>query len=212
MTDSPCFSIDACADILKMDQDDLYKKCLSVYVLADDLIEQKYNWLTTFLSPNLCRVLNKMKKPVRRGALLRGIKMAMESAFDGAKMQEIAVDEIPSIMSHSARAFDVAWVSFPEKKLTFFIENRDIPKNAYAYLTEGDCFKNGVAFCMASQIIQPAKLAAEYDIFYHTRYPERAKEFEQFVHKIIQLNNLPPIKIAGHDDSRPTNGTDHIKY
>lgn len=211
MTNRSCFSIDACADIFKIDKNDVYKKCLSVYLLADDLIEQKYDWLTSFLKPQLCDALKKMKMPVRRGALLRGIKMAIESAFDGAKMQEIVADEIPSVMSHSARAFDITWVSCPEKKLTFFIENRDIPKNAYACLTEGDCFKNGIAFCMDSQIIQPAKLAAEYDIFYHTRYPDRAKEFEQFVHKIIRLNNLPPIKIAGHDDSRPTNSIDRIK-
>ena len=92
MSNAPVFSIDACVDILKMDQDDLYKKCLSVYVLADDLIEQKYDWLTSFLSLNLCKALNKMKKPVRRGALLRGIKMAMESAFNGAKMQEVYVE------------------------------------------------------------------------------------------------------------------------
>ena len=150
--------------------------------------------------------------PVRRGALLRGIKMAIESSLNGAQMQEIVVEKMPDFMSHSARAYDVSWVSCPEKKLTFFIENRDIPKNAYACLTEGDCFKNGIAFCMDSQIIQPAKLAAEYDIFYHTRYPERAKEFEQFVNTVIQLNHLPPIKIAQHDDSsHPTNGTEYTK-
>ena len=212
MTDSSCFSIDACADMLNIKKNDIYHKCLSVYLLADDLIEQKYDWLTSFLSPNLCRVLNKMKKPVCRGILLRGIKMAMESAFNGAKMQEVYVEQMPDFMSHSAKSYDVSWVSCPEKKLTFIIENRDMPKEVSICLTESDCFKNGIAFCMDSQIIQPAKLAAEYDIFYHTRYPDRAKEFEQFVHKIIQLNNLPPIKIAGHDDSRPTNGTDHIKY
>ena len=87
-----------------------------------------------------------------------------------------------------------------------------MPRNSSACLTEHTCFQIGVDFCMDCQIIPTAKLAAEYDTFYHTRYPERAKEFEEFVHKIIQLNNLSPIKITRHDDSRPINGTDHIKY
>ena len=37
------FSIDACADILHVKSDNLYKKCRSVYVLAYDLIEEKYD-------------------------------------------------------------------------------------------------------------------------------------------------------------------------
>ena len=41
MPKTPCFSIDACADILHVKSDNLYKKCRSVYVLADDLIEEK---------------------------------------------------------------------------------------------------------------------------------------------------------------------------
>lgn len=212
MSKIPAFSIDACADILNVSQDNRYKKCLSVYVLADDLIESRYDWLTEFLSPNLSKALKKMKTPVRRGALLRGIKMAIESSLNGAQMQEVCVEKMPDFMSHSARAYDVSWVSCPEVKLKFSIESRDIPKGACVCLDESDCFKNGVAVCMTSQIIPPAKLAAEYDIFYHTRYPDRAKEFEQFVNKVIQLNHLPPIKIAGHDDSsHPTNGMEYTK-
>lgn len=55
----PCFSIDACADILHVSNDNLYKKCKSVYVLADDLIEEKNDFLMDFLSPSLCAELKK---------------------------------------------------------------------------------------------------------------------------------------------------------
>ena len=77
----PCFSIDACADILHVSNDNLYKKCKSVYVLADDLIDEKNDFLMDFLSPSLHAELKKMKMSVRRGALLRGIKMAIESVI-----------------------------------------------------------------------------------------------------------------------------------
>ena len=196
----PCFSIDACADILHTRNDNLYKKCKSVYVLADDLIEEKNDFLMDFLSPSLRAELKKMKTSVRRGTLLRGIKMAIESAFDGAKMQEVVAEDIPDFMARSARAFDVSWISCPEKKLTFFVEHRDVPQNVHICLSEADCFRNGVAFCLDSKVILPEKLAAEYDIFYHTRYPERAKEFDAFVDKVFELNHLNPTPVAHYND------------
>ena len=199
----PEFTIDACADILHVKSDNLYKKCRSVYVLADDLIEEKYDFLMDFLSPNLCTELKKMKTSVRRGALLRGIKMAIEAACNGAKMQEVVAEDIPDFMARSARAFEVSWISCPEKKLTFFVEHRDVPQNVHICLSECDCFRNGVAFCLDSKVILPEKLAAEYDIFYHTRYPERAKEFDAFVDKISGLNHLNPTLVMRHNDKIP---------
>lgn len=211
MTETPEFSIDACADILHVSNDNLYKKCKSVYVLADDLIEEKNDFLMDFLSPSLHAELKKMKTSVRRGALLRGIKMAIESAFDGAKMQEVVAEDIPDFMARSARAFDVSWISCPEKKLTFFVEHRDVPQNVHICLSEADCFRNGVAFCLDSKVILPEKLAAEYDIFYHTRYPERAKEFDEFVNKVADLNDLNPKPVTHHrENSYPTNGLEHL--
>ena len=204
------FSIDACADILHNNNDNLYKKCKSVYVLADDLIEEKYDWLMDFLSPNLCAALKKMKTSVRRGALLRGIKMAIEAACNGAKMQEVVAEDIPDFMARSARAFEVSWISCPEKKLTFFVESRDVPQDVHISLSEYDCFKNGVALCLDSRMIKPEKLAAEYDIFYHTRYPERAKEFDVFVDKVSELNHLNPALVVRHDDKLyPINSSEH---
>lgn len=206
------FSIDACADILKQKKNDVYKKCLSVYVLADDLIEDKNEWLTAFLPADLHKALKKMKTPVRRGALLRGIKMAIESAFDGASMQEVYTEDMPEFLSHNANSFEVSWVSCPEVKLKFALECNHIPVGMRACLQEDDCFIKGVAFCVDSQLIPAEKLAVEYDIFYHTRYPERAKEFEKFVDKVLQLNHLNPHYVIHHDgQSRSDKSTEHTR-
>ena len=73
-------------------------------------------------------------------------------------------------------------------------------------LSEHDCFVNGLCLCMASKYISPVRLAAEYDIFYHTRYPERAEEFDVFVDKVSELNHLNPNLITNHNGKLyPTN-------
>lgn len=205
MSEITQFSIDACADILKQSKNDLYKKCLSVYVLADDLIEDKNEWLTGFLSPDLYEALKKMKTPVRCGALLRGVKMAIESAFDGASMQEVFTKDMPEFLSHSSKSFEVSWVSCPEVKLKFALECNHIPAGMRVCLLEDDCFKKGIAFCMDSQLVPAEKLASEYDVFYHTQYPQRAKEFETFVEEIIKLNHLTPLVVSRHDKKLKAN-------
>ena len=200
------FSIDACADILHVNSNKLYQKCKSVYVLADDLIEEKYDWLMGFVPERLEDFLKKQKVAVRRGMLFRGFKMALESAMGGAVLREAFTENLPDFLSKSIKTSRVSWACCPEVVSFMFCTPYRNNEKEHICLSEHDCFINGLCICMASKQILPVRLACEYDIFYHTRYPERAKDFDVFVDKVAELNELNPTMVTKHNDKPyPTN-------
>lgn len=202
MNDENKFSIDKCCKVFRLDQQNLYKKCCFIYLLSDDLIEEKYDWLTGFIPIRLLKELKKKKLSVRRGILFRSIKMALESAMGGAVMREIFMEKLPAFLPRSSKFATVSWASCPEVRFVFGTSYRD-REGEHACLSEHDCFLRGITLCLDTKRISPANLAAEYDIFYHTRYPERAKEFDVFVNKVVALNHLNPTLLACHNDKLP---------
>ena len=203
------FSIDACSNILNVKSDNVLNKCRSVYVLADDLIEEKKEWLEQFIPSETLKVYMKMKTPVRRGIMLRGIKMAIESVLGGARLNETQMKPpfLPDCLFD--KAYSVFYTSFPEVSITA-VSQIGSRYDQHQCLCEHQSFLNGLSFCLQHGIVPPTQLACEYDTFYHTRYPERAKEFDRFVEKVFKLNGLEPNLVARHTQQiAPQNGMDY---